>query len=208
MNIYDLAERIDIGKNISFTVWRESKLITLYSIFAHLPHHDYAITDIFEPVLQKVGYVIVGGIVFMDLTINHLDFLVESSPSLVQYYKGINRLQPRIIISTILPEASLPEGSLVAGDLLSQVNGQPVNTLGELEARLDQLGDNVDENDTTKKHFLSFETAEGSLVVVNLLKTQVRRGHAQSGSSGVGSPGLRETIADQLSIKKRKAAVI
>jgi len=187
MNIYDLAERIEIGKNISFTVWRDHRSLTLYSKFAHSSHHDYAITDIFEPVLQRVGYVVIGGIVFMDLTINHLDFLLESNPSLVNYFKGQNRLQSRVVISGVLPESSIPENSLIHGDLVKTLNGKPISSLIDLQQQLDFLHTKLAQ-DTNKqsKHWLALETMEGSMVVLDLRKTHCRSGVAKTGSSGVG----------------------
>jgi hypothetical protein len=51
LTIFDLAERIEIGKTITLTVWRDGKEQSLSAVFAHRPEHEYDVRKIVEPVL-------------------------------------------------------------------------------------------------------------------------------------------------------------
>jgi len=182
MNVFDLAERIPIGKKVDFKIWRDGKPGELSATFAHQSHHVYPIDSIDEPVLQQVGYVIVGGVVLMDLSLNHLDFLLESNPSLVDFYKGDRRTAPKVVISTILPESSVPDGSLNAGDIIATVDGEKVNTLADV-LRIVQSA-----KTSNKSQYLAITTTENSMVVLPKEGIEIRHGMARSGSSAIGQP--------------------
>jgi len=187
MNIYDLAERVTVGKSVTFKVWRNGHQLSLSARFEHIPKlHNYAIEEISEPVIQKVGYMIIGGIVFMDLTLNHLDFLLESSPILVSFYKGPNRLNSKVVISSILPESSIPDGALGDGDILDKVNGQQVNSLYELQKAMGKAHDNMISTKSAKgSNLITIETTEGSKVVLDLETVVAKFGHATAGTSAL-----------------------
>jgi hypothetical protein len=187
MNIYDLAERVTVGKPVSFKIWRNGQSSVLSAKFEHIPQlHNYAIEEISEPVIQKVGYMIIGGIVFMDLTLNHLDFLLESSPILVAFYKGPNRLSSKVVISSILPESSIPEGALGDGDILDKVNGEHVNSLLELQNAMTKAHAHmVAEKSTKGSNLITIETTEGSKVVLDLATVVAKFGHATAGTSAL-----------------------
>jgi len=180
MNVFDLAERIPIGKKVNFKLWRDGKSVDASATFAHQSHHVYPIDSIDEPVLQQVGYVIVGGVVLMDLSLNHLDFLLESNPSLVDFYKGDRRTEPKVVISSILPESSVPDGSLNAGDIIATVNNEPVSTLADV-LRVVQAA-----KASNKSEFMAITTTENSMVVLPTQGIEIRHGTAQSGSAAIG----------------------
>jgi len=176
MSIYDLAERVAIGSSITFTVWRDGQQQQLSAVFEHRPQHDYAVPKIVEPVRQRVQYVVVGGVVFMQLALNHIENLIETNPTLINYFRGKHRVKPRVVVSGVLPECTLPEDSVSPGELVTKVNGQKVALLSDLQHILDQSLHTKPADPS--KNWLTIETSENSLVVFDLGKVDTRHGTA------------------------------
>jgi len=178
LTIYDLAERIEIGKTISFKVWRHGAEVSLSAVFAHRREHDYAVPKIVEPVRQGVRYIVVGGVVFMDLALNHLELLVETNPTLINFFRGKHRTQPKVVVSGVLPECTLPEDSVNPGELVSRVNGKDIHTLADLQSALDSGLAAAAAAKSPEDNWFTVETSENSLVVFDLSKTETRHGSA------------------------------
>jgi len=178
LTIYDLAERIEIGKTVSFRVWRDGKEVSLSAVFEHNAKHDYAVPKIVEPVRQRVRYVVVGGVVFMDLALNHLELLVEHNPTLINFFRGKHRTEPKVVVSAVLPECALPEDSVTAGELVTRVNGVDIHSLDDLQAALDASLSKAEQATEASDKWFTFETSENSLVVFDLSKVETRHGTA------------------------------
>jgi len=178
LTIYDLAERIEIGKTVTFRVWRDGKEVSLSSVFEHRPEHDYAVSKVVEPVRKRIRYLVVGGVVFMDLAVNHIELLVEHNPSLINFFRGRHRVNPHVVVSAVLPECALPEDSVTAGELVTSVNGKPITTLADLQTALDGALAKAENAKSAEDKWFSFETSENSLVVFDLSKVETRHGVA------------------------------
>jgi len=168
-----------MGKSLKMTVFRDGSKVDLNTVFAHRPDkHDYPVAKIVEPVRQKVKYVVIGGVVFMDLALNHIELLVESNPTLINYFRGKHRVEPRVVVSGVLPECTLPEDSVTAGELVTNVNGQPVHTLTDLQSALDAALSPATDAGAASDNWFTVETTENSLVVFDLKKVETRHGEA------------------------------
>jgi len=196
MTIYDLAERIEIGKKIDLVVWRERRRVPLSVVFGppRDAAHEYAVKKITEPVRQRIGYIMVGGVVFMDLALNHIELLVETNPTLINYFRGKYRVQPRVVVSAVLPESTLPADSVQAGELVTRANGREVGTLSELQAVIDKTLRSKTDKNHPENNWLTIETSENSLVVFDLNKADTRHGfasHAVGHAFGPNGPKHR-----------------
>jgi len=94
------------------------------------------------PNLEKFDYTILGGIIFMQLTKNHLEKLLTNetiSPmlkfSLFQYNQ--NDYENIIFISSILPGSPINSIELLTdGDIVVNINGKSVKTIKEVKSAL------------------------------------------------------------------------
>jgi len=136
------------------------------------------VPKVVEPVRQRVQYIVVGGVVFMQLAINHIENLIETNPTLINYFRGKHRLKPRVVVSGVLPECTLPEDSVSAGELVTKVNGHDIALLSDLQRVLDETIHKPTDAAHPEKNWFTIETSENSLVVFDLSKVDTRHGTA------------------------------
>lgn len=87
------------------------------------------------PRYEKVEYEIIGGMIVMELAVNHIEILKKGH--LMKYSKPKNRFEPKLIITKVLPGSQLDQASVFEdGDILTQVNNQDVSTLVEFRAAM------------------------------------------------------------------------
>jgi len=164
MNIFDLGERIKNGRNVSMVVWRNGKNITKFAEFIYDKTEGKAIKFIEEPVREQVNYEVFGGMVVMELTLNHIDTFIQSNPNIGRYlYDNKKLLSKRLILSALLyPMTNVPEGSIMQGAIFHEVNGHPVNSLDDFRKAL------IPEKGAI---YCNFTTESGALIVLNLIDT-------------------------------------
>ncbi len=84
------------------------------------------------PDFEFLDYEVIGGLVVMELALNHIPLLIKQNPRLGNYMEFEKQTEPALIISHILPDSEAAKARvLVSGDLLKKVNGTSVKTLEE-----------------------------------------------------------------------------
>jgi serine protease Do len=127
-----LFNRFALGDTIMFTLYRKSVKLELTREISQAP--CYPIRYVY-PDYEPVDYEIIGGLVLMELRENHLNLLTQNSTSLLQYrsYKALT--ESKIIITHIMPGSVIDKANcFIAGDILAEVNNQPIGTLEELRS--------------------------------------------------------------------------
>ncbi len=130
ISFVDYISRLSIGENIHFVVYRngERKEINVKFIEAQLP----AVRQIY-PWLEDVDYEVFAGMVVMQLSANHIRYLVKQAPGLMHYAEMKNQTDPALVVTHVFQTSQLYRSrSLIAGATLNEVNGIPVATLEEL----------------------------------------------------------------------------
>lgn len=174
VHLYDALDRLDLGDSFVLTVYQkndkelfEEKEIVM-TIDADEP---FAIYEKF-PSFECVDYETIGGLVVMELTVNHLNVLVNGLKYNVQNYNALTfpyvtkyidtkRREDSVLIITHVFAGSIFEKArcFTTWDVIKQVNGIPVNTLQEFR-------------DATKHvvngKYLTLETQDGSFVATDL----------------------------------------
>lgn len=100
----------------------------------------YKIRNVF-PQYEKVNYFILGGIIFVDLRLQHLDYL--SNDELYKYYEGKNQLSNVIIVIKILKGSYVNNLDIIkTGLILTKINNFNVDTCRNLQNKFKNLKKN------------------------------------------------------------------
>jgi serine protease Do len=102
----------------------------------------YKIPEIFYP--QKIEYLNVSGIIICQLTLDHILDIVnfkysgsmKCQPSMFKYILKENREEPKIFISSILPNSNSADNKNFEnneGCIISKVNGKKVSTINDFK---------------------------------------------------------------------------
>lgn len=160
--------RLAFGKTVCYTIFRNGDSFTFeYTI---TPRQSNPIDFIYPWIEAMPEYEIIGGFVVGQFTLNYLNILREmarrigdsdlKSSSMMKYKEKDNQLEPRVCITSILPDSQAHKTeSFNSSDLiLSAVNGIPVKTLADFrEAVAISAGG----------EYLVIQTEEGSLVALS-----------------------------------------
>jgi serine protease Do len=147
LNRFRLDQKIDL---IIYRNGEQNNINLKFELSDPLPIRFY------YPDYETIDYEIIGGMVIMQLTLNHLEKFSSENPYLVKYLKRQNQYTPRLIITHIFPTSKTQDARVVCeSDLIKKVNGQPVNTLEELRNEIKK-----------SENYLSIETSEKQFMVL------------------------------------------
>lgn len=123
----DVVNRFNIGESIPLVLHRKGKKITTdlhFSFINLLPIRSM------YPEYEKIDYEIIGGMVIMELKLNHLPLFKRKSPYLVRFYRKENQYESRLIMTHVFPGSQTKLArSVFAGDVIEYINNKPVKTL-------------------------------------------------------------------------------
>lgn len=134
ISLIDYVSRLSIGEDIKLVVYRngERKQFSAKFSQSELP----AVRKVY-PGYEKIDYEVFGGMVVMQLSMNHVMGLIKSVPGLAGYAEMKNQTDPVLIVTHIFPSSHLYRSRAIsAGSTLNEVNGLQVGTLEELRAAL------------------------------------------------------------------------
>lgn len=159
ISIYELLARVKIGAEIALVLYRNGT--RLEKKFCLVYEHIFKIRQMY-PNYEHIGYETLGGMVIMELALNHIPLFSEDSPELFAYQLPENRLESRLIITHILPGSYTHQLAMVgAGDIIQEVNGKKIGTLAELQKAIFQ---------SVESDFFTIKTELGGFVVFSLRK--------------------------------------
>lgn len=85
------------------------------------------------PEFEKIDYEVFGGMVVMELTLNHIAVMLSRLPFLMQFTKPESQEKSHLIITHIIPNSSAYKTRcLFPGSIITEINGQPVEKLEDL----------------------------------------------------------------------------
>lgn len=161
----DLISRLSIGQSVDIVIYRngEKKQIK----FKIEPPVIYPIREIF-PGYEEIDYEVLGGMVIMELAVNHFEVLEDLNPFIVEYLKPENKVDPVLVITHIMPGSYAHQvRSLKPGDIISKVNGKKIGVLSEFRKLLKK---------SMESGVFSIETVEKTLAVFDfkaMLKDEI-----------------------------------
>jgi serine protease Do len=134
LSIVDFVGRLPLGQELSVVLYRKGKRIELTVQFnmAIQP----GVRKIY-PGYEQLDYEIIGGMVVMSLTLNHVQMLIESAPGLADFTDFKQQSEPVLVVTHIFPNSPIHRArAILIGSTLVEVNGMSVHTLDELRTAL------------------------------------------------------------------------
>lgn len=152
-----LMNRFKLGEKLTIEIYRNGKRLVIPITFDLLD--DLPIRRVY-PHYEKVDYEVIGGMVVMQMTLNHVSLFEDSSPLFNKYNLRENQYTPRLLVTHVFHDSQTREARAVySGDLLKEVNGINVSTL-------DEFRNAVLESD----EYLSIKTENKKLMVLSIRK--------------------------------------
>ena len=160
-----LLNRFELGQNIEMEIVRDGVMRTVQFTFDNVG--PTAVRRYYLP-YESIDFEILGGMVVMPLTLNHLEKIDEpksrAAKNLLKYEKREKQDKPRLFISYIFPTSQAQDArSVEPGDIITEVNGKTVFTLDEFRASLVKSV-----TDPALQGFVTFKTKDKKFMVLSL----------------------------------------
>ena len=152
--LVDLLNRVSIGEKIDLLIYRKGvkkELSFSFDLLEPLP------IRIIYPRHETIDYEAVGGMVVMELALNHFGQFLEINPFLINFRRREFQSLPRLLVTSIFSNSQAHKARTVyPGDIIEEVNGQKVTTLEDFRNAVN-----------ASKEFLSFKTTSRKLTVLS-----------------------------------------
>ncbi len=134
ISLLDFVSRLSIGQELNFVVYRNGDRKDFSVKF---DHGEKLFVDKVYPELEGVDYEVFGGVVVMQLTVNHLHLLANQAPGLAKFASVQRQQHPVLVITHIFPNSQAYRSrALGIGATINKVNGIEVHTLAEYREAL------------------------------------------------------------------------
>lgn len=131
VSLFEFLNRLTIGDKISFVVYRKGQRKEF--VFTFEPKFLAPVRMIYpEYEKNEIDYEIIGGMIVMQLTLNHVSILISRVTELIRYGRPEVQQEPAIVITNILPNSQAAKARILRiGQLLEEVNGDTIKTLAD-----------------------------------------------------------------------------
>ncbi len=131
ISLLDFLNRFTVDDDISFVVYRSGvrkdfnfKLSNKYMPPIRKVHPE------FEP--DFTDYEVIGGMVVMPLSLNHVATLIERVTELSRYIRPETQHESAVLITNVLPDSQAQKARvLTKGAVIDQVNGKEIKTMAD-----------------------------------------------------------------------------
>ena len=163
----DIFNTFKINQKVKIEYIRDGKI---YKKSYNYSDYIMPIREIYSQ-FDEIEYISFGGIVFMDLLLNHLDIInikeqnIKLPISLLEYYKNDNREKQKIIITVIYPNTYIENIDVLSvGDIIIKCNNKSISNIKELKK--------VMKNPIKKgkSKYMSIETEDNKKIIIDLEK--------------------------------------
>lgn len=195
VSFLDYLSRLTIGDTVRLRVYRKGK-----EIKTALKFEGTSLAPVRRkcPVYEKIDYEVIGGMVLMELAIDHLPLLVQMSPDLTRYAELQNQLEGALVVTHILPASTAARArTLAPGNIITQINGEDVKNLDDARKALKK---------SLKTDFLTLKTHQNMFIVLPFNDILSEEEYlAKMFYYGV-TPAMRELITIKRTNETQKAA--
>ena len=139
-HIMDYLKYKKVGEEIEIVIIRENENKRLTKTIKLLPNTFYK-TRYKYPLYDKIEFIIIGGMIIMELNNNHFDLdEVKESSIVIKYDKIEKKTDTKLIITKILKGSILAEFNVFkAPNILKEVNNIPVTNILNLKEALKKM---------------------------------------------------------------------
>lgn len=165
VNLLEVLNRLKIGDDVHLVVYRKG----VRKIFNFKLEHKYlpkvrVIYSEFEK--EATDYEVIGGMVVMQLNLNHVGLLISRAPEkaadLSRYSKIEQQQEAGLIITHILPNSQAYKSQILQpGEIITEINDTPVTTLKEYREAIKK---------SKKSRFLTIRTDDKYYCVLSVDK--------------------------------------
>ena len=158
LTLSEIFDEYKAGDNVKVTYFRNNeKKETLMKL---KPISFYKIRYVY-PTYEDVGYVIIGGLIFMDLKTKHLDLL--SHNDLLKYHEYENQTKEKIVLTNIMNGSYINNLDILEeGMTLDSINNTEVNVVSELLKQFKII--------KIKDKYAKFKFTNGTLLIIEISK--------------------------------------
>ena len=159
MSFNEIFNGYKIGDNIKIIIYREGKKMEKDLKIGSVDF--FKIRNVF-PQYEKIDYFIMGGIIFVDLRLQHLDYLTNDE--LYKYYENKNQLENVVIIINILKGSYVNNLDIIqTGLILNKINNIKVDNCASLKKQFQKIKNN---NNT----FINLDFENGEKLILKTKK--------------------------------------
>jgi serine protease Do len=129
ISIIDYVSRLMFGDTISLIIYRKG--VRKDISFAYQKGELLPIRQMY-PACERIDYEVIGGMVVMQLAINHLPLLINAAPELAYYADFKHQMSPVLVITHVLPDSQTARSrALGVGAVIGEINDEKVKTLDD-----------------------------------------------------------------------------
>lgn len=166
VQIGDLLSRFKEKEKIHLLLYRKGEKMEVNIDF--VPTEPLPIRVIY-PEFEQPDYEMFGGIIIMELRLNHIAHFKEKNPYLITYLSRKKQYKPKLLVTYIFPGSQAKQARTInAGTLIKKVNDKKVRTLKGLREALKGGLKQSDKN--TNERYLTLKSTKGFLTVLSLDK--------------------------------------
>lgn len=140
ISVFELLNRYDIGRKINITVYRNGSVLKAARAFtfSQLKMPIRRIYSEFEK--HELNYLPIGGMILMNLRINHVRILINLGLATFPVLKSAeqeNRDKSVVVITKIFPNSEVMDSDVLnVGTIIAEVNGKAVGTINQFAEAL------------------------------------------------------------------------
>ncbi len=134
ISFVDFISRLNVGQEVTLIVYRNGERLEKTLVFDH--SSDARIRRVY-PWYEIPEYEVFGGMVVMELTMNHIAMFAQAFSGLQKYSTLALRTKPVLIITHVFNESNLARiQSVSVGFTINEINNVAVSTLDEFRSAL------------------------------------------------------------------------
>jgi len=134
ISIMDYVLRLSTGDEVRLIIYRNGER---EEIVTHVDQVNLPTIRKIYSAYEDVDYEVFGGMVVMELTLNHIGLLANKAPGLSRYAELQNQAEKVLIVTHIFRTSQLYRvDALREGSTINEVNGESVQTLAEFRQAL------------------------------------------------------------------------
>lgn len=154
ISIIDYVSRLKLGHKVILEYYRKGKPM---KAAITLENTEPPIRKMY-PGFEKIDYEMIGGFVFMPVTVNHVMLLAQFAPKLLEFADPTKPIEPALMITHVLlnsPASKLR--TIGVGGIVSEVNGQKIRSLDDLRSAILVAA---------QSKYLTFKTTDNQFAVI------------------------------------------
>lgn len=130
--LYCYTRDLAFGENVKLVAYKGTKKKQINFILE--PAKDNIIHYVYTEINnEKINYEIFGGLVLMNLTLNHVDLLSQNNNNLNQYYDTENQHEPAVIITHVFQNSPASKRYIYPGLVIDTINEIEIKRLDDLK---------------------------------------------------------------------------